>query len=62
MTKIKIKINSKGEISADYIGFVGNNCNIAEGRLKKMLDEMMKIKTKNEKYKDRQYEEEYRRA
>lgn len=62
MTKIKIKINNKGEIRADYVGFVGKNCNIAEGRLKKMLDGMMKIRTKNEKYKDIQYEEEYRHA
>jgi len=62
MTRIKLKINNKGEINANYEGFVGKNCDIAEKKLKEIIDNTMKIKTKNQRYKDRQFEEEKQHA
>lgn len=53
MTKIKIRINNRGEIKANYIGFTGKNCDIAEKKLKEIVGETMKIKTKNQKYIDK---------
>jgi len=62
MTRIKIRINKKGEIKAKYIGFTGKNCDIAEKKLKEIIAETMKIKTKHQEYTDKKMEEEYRHA
>jgi hypothetical protein len=62
MTKIKIRINKKGEIRAKYIGFTGKNCDIAEKKLKEIIGDSMKIKTKNQEYDDKGLEKEYRNA
>lgn len=62
MTKIKIKINNRGEIKAEYIGFAGKNCDLAERKLKRIIGGAMKIKTKHQEYDNKTLEEEYRHA
>jgi hypothetical protein len=61
MPAIKVKINKKGEIDMDYKGFAGKNCDIAEAKIKKALDEI-NLKNKNQRYKDMALEEEREHA
>jgi hypothetical protein len=62
MTKIRMKINNKGEIKARYIGFAGKNCDLAERKLKQIIGDAMKIKTKHQEYDDKGLEKEHRHA
>ena len=39
---LKIKINKKGEIRIEYIGYQGKTCEVAEKRIKQKLDTIAK--------------------
>ena len=49
MRLAKIKIDDKGNMTIDFIGFKGRQCDIAESNLLKLLE--LKIKKGGETYK-----------
>jgi len=40
MPSIKVSIDEDGNISMDYVGFIGNSCEKAEDAIKKKLDQL----------------------
>jgi len=50
MKLVKVKIDQNGNMSMDFIGFKGRQCDIAEKNLLKILNDL-KIKKEEETYK-----------
>ena len=40
MPQVKVKISVDGELSMDFMGFMGNDCHLKEARLKEIIKEL----------------------